>query len=49
LKRRGYFSNLKQPISSANGVQGFKKRLALPAEATLELGYKMDKWLFAFD
>ncbi len=44
------FSNFpNSPLVPANGVQGFTATLPLPAEATLGVAYKMDKWLFALD
>jgi len=44
------FSNFpNSPLVPANGTQGFKATLPLPAEATLGVSYKLDKWLFAFD
>ncbi len=44
------FSNFpNSPLVPANGTQGFKATLPLPAEATLGVAYTTDKWLFAFD
>ncbi len=44
------FSNFpNSPLVPSNGVQGFTATLPLPAEATLGIAYKHDKWLFAFD
>jgi long-chain fatty acid transport protein len=33
----------------SNGTQGFTATLPLPAEATVGMSYKINKWLFAFD
>ncbi len=41
------FSN--SPLTPSNGTQGFEATLPLPAEATVGVSYKWDKFLFAFD
>ncbi|AZQ42991.1 OmpP1/FadL family transporter [Nonlabens ponticola] len=44
------FSNFpNSPLTPSNGVQGFEATLPLPAELTVGLSYKWDKFLFAFD
>ena len=37
------------PAAPANGTDGFRANLPLPAELTVGVSYQYNKWLFAFD